>query len=1380
MCKLTSSETQRKRIAVIGGGISGLACAYLLQRQLDADVVLFEESNEAGGHALTVDIELTQLKPGEPEPKQVQVPVDVGFQVFNLTTYPHLVGFFEDLGVTSQPSDMSFGCSVPLYSKPSSDMGKSTADAYDIFEWSSTKNLSTIFPEYTSYLESRRYDLVKDVVRFQKEAPLFLQEVEQGQHAEMTVEEYLQTYHYSDTFRDVYMLPMIAAIWSVPKVDSMVMPIRTLIRFMVNHHLHKIKNRPKWRTVVDRSRQYVQKVVKQLHDVRLNARVSRISTVVDDVGREQVRVTQESGEGELFDDVVLATHTDVTMRILGDEITPDEKAILSKIKYQSNKCVLHTDKSIMPANRKLWASWNAKEFPHANGATVVDTAPVCCSYWVNLLQNLDEGVQDVFVTLNPPHELENTLMEFELSHPMLNKEAVAAQEQLHTIQGKRHVYFAGAWTRYGFHEDGILSAVKVYELLAGETKSALIVKEAPPALPWMPRSPSPIPPSRLALDCLSLFTAYARKSVTVGSLRLLLPDGSERSFEAVQEVASVTNHATVSKSLHKYQNVDLNDVTIVLKIHDLCMFPRIVFGHSSIAMAEAYMDNLFDITIEERAARQQVKLLQFSKESKSDDRLAIFLYWCALNLIKIESNKNLLGGPAQWLGRQVKAFYHWKRQFNTIEQAKKHISMHYDLGNDLYELFLDKTMTYSSGMFPLDQDGTPATETTTLEQISVKLEQEEELKLEHAFLAADIQDGHRVLEIGCGWGSMAILSCTRAKCRWTALTLSKEQKAMMEERVRAAGLEDRIEVLLTDFRELVQMSEYRGTFDRVVSLEMIEALGDGNLPGYFADINRFLKPETGRIVIQAITIPDDRYDQYCKNTDFIKEFIFPGGHLPSRARIYWAVQQGNALVSQERSKSGAKPNQATDLSITEEYEFGKAYASTLRAWRLRLLHNRLKILALTSESDPTKKMYDARFMRMFEWYFAYCEVGFQQGLIHVMQLVIENKQLVPLPKPVLPATLRANRSNKIRTKPFHVVESKIMTGTVFHGRHDGVKNAFRYPTVMALLSLDDLYLSSLFNDRWYMSLNASNILAFHRSDHFGDPKRTLKSCVLQLIQDECNLSAEELEGAVGQVFILTTIRCLGYSFNPISIYYCMSFEDPSKCLYVVLEVTNTPWLEKHCYVLRTSESEADTDGLIDVRFVKAMHVSPFFKMDCEYRIRLNHPGTLMEHPDQELRMLLELHDHEKPGGTAQTAETKEPEPEDKSNKQAKEALGKKLFTSTLHLRQEPLYVNGKPNHDFFMVYSMALIAWKALLHIHYHALKLGVKGQRIYRTSHPAYKGKVRMVVLYSMDLIKHLFVFAVALLGIGLMETVQLGPHRPALCIAAVAGAVATIAMIK
>lgn len=1342
MCQVTVT---RKRIAVVGGGISGLACAWLLQKQShDTDVVLFEESSVAGGHAMTVDVELLQRRASDAEAKRVQVAVDVGFQVFNLTTYPHLVGFFEELGVTSQPSDMSFGCSVPL----------SSAD--DVFEWSSTRNLSTIFPEYSKYLDMRRYDLLQDVVRFQKQAPEFLREVESGMHREMTVAGFLATYKYSDTFRDVYMLPMIAAIWSVPKVDSMVMPMRTLIRFMVNHHLHKIKNRPKWRTVVDRSRQYVDRAVAQLHDVRLNCPVAAVRTVVQSDGSTKVEVHQANGAVEVFDDVVLATHTDITRKLLADAITEDEERVLSKINYQPNRCVLHTDTSIMPANRNLWASWNVKEFPRderRDGQQLgTANAPVCCSYWVNLLQNLDEGVQDVFLTLNPPHDLDNTLMEFELSHPTLNREAVEAQEQLHTIQGKRHIYFAGAWTRYGFHEDGILSAVNVVELLASNAKvtdaSAITATE----LPWSPRSPSPAPPSRLARTCLELFHKYAGSSVTAGSLRLLLPDGSERVYEA--DVSNVVDkHTAVSKSLHQYHNVDLSQVTIVLTIHDLSMFPRIVFGHSSIAMAEAYMDQLFDISLEDRATRRRFEIKQYHATEKVDDRLGVFLYWCALNLNKIETNKNLLGGPAQFVGRQIKSFYHWQRQFNTIAQAKKHISMHYDLGNDLYELFLDKSMTYSSGMMPFGVvPGTTAVP-DTLDQISTNLEKEEELKIEHAFLAANIADGHRVLEIGCGWGSIAIYACTHAKCYWTALTLSKEQKAMMEERVRAAGLQDRIEVLLTDFRELVEMPNYRASFDRVVSLEMIEALGDGNLPGYFADINRFLKPGTGRVLIQAITIPDDRYEQYCKNTDFIKEYIFPGGHLPSRARIYWAIQDGNARVRKQRSTS----EPCTDVSITEEVEFGKAYASTLRAWRLRMLRSRKAILALRDQDKNAK--YDTRFIRMFEWYFAYCEVGFQQGLIHVVQLVMENKQTSAVSQPILPAALRSNRDPRIRTRPFTRCESHIVTGSVFHGRHDGVKNAFKYDTVMALLNLDDLYLSDLFKKRWYLSLNNSNILAFHRADHFGDPKRMLKSCVLQLIQDECGVDGALLESQVGTVFLLTTIRCLGYCFNPISIYYCMSFEDPKKCLYIVLEVTNTPWLEKHCYVLRADSSamSSDANGMIDARFVKELHVSPFFKMDCEYRIRLNHPGTLIERPDDELRVLLELHERPAAGPAAV-----EPEPEEK------QPLGKKLFTASLNLKLQTASDAG--SHDFFTICAMAIMAWQAQLYIHWHALKLLVKGQPLVRSSHPAYKGKLRTVVLYSMDLAKHLFIFVVALVGLGVMSALRKSVETPFVGVAVIA----------
>ncbi|KAJ0412077.1 hypothetical protein ATCC90586_003997 [Pythium insidiosum] len=1311
------SSRPRTRIAVVGGGISGLASAWLLQHSTNCDVVLFEESLEAGGHAMTVDIELKERSCETPVP----VSVDVGFQVFNLTTYPHLVGFFETLGVTSQPSDMSFGCSVPL----SPDNNR--------FEWSSVRNLATIFPESIDLVDSRRFDLLRDVLRFERHAPQFLLEIDRGLHRSMTVAEFLLHFGYSPTFRDAYMVPMIAAIWSLPRAQSMRMPMRTLIRFMVNHHLHRIKNRPKWRTVVDRSRQYVQKVVRDLHDVRLGARVVAVKR--DDAASE-VELTLADGSTELFDEVVLATHADISLELLGDGATDEERDLLGCIEYQANRCVLHTDPSIMPTNRKLWASWNVKEFQRLD---VAATQPICCSYWVNRLQNLPDGVEDVFVTLNPPHELKNTLLSFDMSHPVLNSAAIDAQERLPSIQGQRHIYFAGAWTRYGFHEDGILSAVSVLE--------ALQLSRA--KIPWIPRSPSPIPPSRLARACLGLFDTYATKSVTVGSLRLLLPDGSERMYAASH------GEAVASRALHSYLGIDLNDVTIQLQVHDLEMFPRIVFGHSSIAMAEAYMDQKFDLTFEDRTSRRRLKLPGVA--SSADDRLALFLYWCALNLNKIEANTSLLGGPAQLIGRKIKALHHYWRQFNTISQAKRHIAMHYDLGNDLYELFLDPSMTYSSGMFPLE-----FTETTlSFDGISETLEQEQSTKIKHAFHAADIRDGHRVLEIGCGWGSMAIYACSNAECRWTALTLSREQQSLMEERVRAAGLQDRIEVLLADFRELVESSSYRASFDRVVSLEMIEALGDRNLPVYFAHIRQFLKPDVGRVCIQAITIPDDRYDQYCRNTDFIKEYIFPGGHLPSRARIYWAIQEGNATVERENTSI------STALTLTQECAFGRAYASTLRAWRLRLLYNQGKILAL--RDGASKMKYDARFIRMFEWYFAYCEVGFQQGLIDVVQIVLENRRNVSPSIGIDGAHLRM--------KPFQVWDSRILTGSVFHGRYDGHANAFRYDTVMMLLSLNDLYLCQLFKDRWYFSINSPNLLAFHRRDHFGDPKQTLRSCVLQRIQEDTGENLSTLEGSIDKVFLLTTIRCMGYCFNPISIFYCMSSDDPSRCLFVVLEVTNTPWLEKHCYVLRVSdESVVGADGLMDVRFTKELHVSPFFKMDCEYRIRLNHPGQLTE-STSELRVLLELHDIPTSANQDKVESQEEPEPEQSSGEKVVKPLGKKLFTASIKLRDHSSYeTTDKSTGELQLVLSMMLMAWKAQLLIHYQALKLVFMGQRIFKVRHPAYTGKLRATVLYSLDLVKHVVVFGVAIIGLSLMELAKQSAERPGVTFLAITALAAGI----
>lgn len=281
---------------------------------------------------------------------------------------------------------------------------------------------------------------------------------------------------------------------------------------------------------------------------------------------------------------------------------------------------------------------------------------------------------------------------------------------------------------------------------------------------------------------------------------------------------------------------------------------------------------------------------------------------------------------------------------NTKRNAKANIQAHYDLSNALYETFLDPTLTYSAGIFtPEDAD----------------LQRAQLRKIDRLIDSLGLEARHHVLEIGSGWGACAIRMAQRSGCRVTSLTLSEEQAAEARRRVAAAGLTDRVEIRLQDYRDV------EGVFDHVISIEMIEAVGHEFLSVYFDSVNRHLRPG-GRFALQAITIPDARYRDYEKSCDFIRKHIFPGGHLPSPG-----------MLDQLRRTH-------TDWELAGDYEFGRDYAETLRRWRDAFLENAAEVRRLG---------FDEVFVRKWHYYFAYCEAGFDTDLIHVRQLIYQKPPL---------------------------------------------------------------------------------------------------------------------------------------------------------------------------------------------------------------------------------------------------------------------------------------------------------------------------------------------------------------------------------------------------
>ena len=412
-----------RRIAVIGGGISGMAAAHLLADR--NPVVLFEAEPRLGGHARTVIAG-----------KRKDQPVDTGFIVFNRVNYPNLVRLFEKLGVPTTESTMSFGASI-----------RGGAIEYGL------ASMDTIFAQRRNAFNPRFLRMLTDILHFNRNAEAVASD------AAMTIGELLGRLGTGSYFRDHYITPFSGAIWSTPTSGILNFPAQALVRFFRNHALMDYDGQHQWYTVKGGSVEYVRRLQAAMTAQGVDIRTG---TAVASVRREagSVFVRTVGGEPELFDDVVFATHSDITLKLLADG-TPEETGALSAIRYQPNEAVLHSDASLMPKSRKVWSSWSYVE-PKSGPGDRIDL-----TYWMNSLQPIPQD-DPMFVTLNTTRPIRDELIHDvnTFHHPVFDVAAFAAQDRLRAMNGARNTWFCGAWMRNGFHEDGFASAVDVVQAMA--------------------------------------------------------------------------------------------------------------------------------------------------------------------------------------------------------------------------------------------------------------------------------------------------------------------------------------------------------------------------------------------------------------------------------------------------------------------------------------------------------------------------------------------------------------------------------------------------------------------------------------------------------------------------------------------------------------------------------------------------------------------------------------------------------------------------------------------------------------------------------------------------------------------------------------------------
>lgn len=449
-----------QRIAIIGSGITGLGAAHhLVSAGLGHRVTLFEAGRYFGGHANTVDVSL----PGE-DGCPITHGVDTGFLVFNERTYPNLIGLFERLGVPTAASDMSFSVQVPPDARGLSGLRPG-------LEWCGS-SLDTVFAQRRNLVSPAFWRMLGDILRFNRLSTAMAQ---QGSEAQLRqpIGDFLREQGFGAAFQEGYLLPMVACIWSCPVQQMMRFPMATLIRFCHNHGLLQVANRPQWFTVAGGSREYVRRIVEQLPDARLNCPVERVAPLGEG-GQAGVMVHSARGP-ERFDDVIFACHPDQALRLLGDAAQDDERAVLGAIRYHPNRAVLHTDTRLLPRRRAAWAAWN---YERASDVGQEDRH-VCLHYLINRLQPLPWS-QPVVVSLNPLREPDpaQVLAEIDYEHPVFDQAAIDAQGHLPGLQGRRHLWFAGAWAGYGFHEDGLKSGLAAAQGLLARDGGQLVT---PPA-----------------------------------------------------------------------------------------------------------------------------------------------------------------------------------------------------------------------------------------------------------------------------------------------------------------------------------------------------------------------------------------------------------------------------------------------------------------------------------------------------------------------------------------------------------------------------------------------------------------------------------------------------------------------------------------------------------------------------------------------------------------------------------------------------------------------------------------------------------------------------------------------------------------------------------
>ena len=770
-----------------------------------------------------------------------------------------------------------------------------------------------------------------------------------------------------------------------------------------------------WKTVAGRSRQYTEKMVDILgKKARSSCPIESIQrkNVDDDLPPVWELYTKNSESLGDFDDVVFACHPPTAHSILSKESSVDTKLLneLDKIQYGENVVYLHSDPKLMPKRRSAWASWNCmgkssqlsthflkKSSSEAMeggdsgfGGRILDQIiddkgahetlegedgrmkAVYVTYHLNRLQNL-ETEKDVFVSLNPhsPPNPDLTYKRQIMSHPQFTLATLQAREKIaEEYQGKDGLWFCGAWEKYGFHEDGCRSGFKVAteisrKALPWANNDELVLSTPDLAQSSVNRGLVRAVKNTISYDipvaiCRRMVYSFLQKAITKGCLELILNDGSVVTFGDGKRVGN-----------------DIHPVT--LRIFDDWFFVKIA-TEFDLGLARAYMAGFFVVTNPANETNEETNLVLGDPAGLTrlfllfvhnrDDPIKTHLM---KRSAKSHTYHNAFVNATGLIIAKLGSFLNFLRYKITMDNSErggslKNIHAHYDLSNDLFTSFLDKeTYMYSSAIY----DAVRAPKGDNGLVFRGSLEEAQWRKLDTLLDRAQVQPGQTLLDIGFGWGGLSLHAAKKHGCKVWGITLSVEQKALAEERVRREGLGHLITFEVIDYRIFARRKENKGKFDRVLSCEMIEAVGHNHLGEFYWAVEQVLK-EDGILVMEAITTPESRYETYLRSTDFINTIIFPGSCCPSLHALVDASYQWSTLTLEHIDNIGLH------------------YAETLAEWRRRFNRN---------EKFVRKLGFDDIFMRVWNYYLTYCEAGFDSQTMNCLILVFSRQgcnSLVPL------------------------------------------------------------------------------------------------------------------------------------------------------------------------------------------------------------------------------------------------------------------------------------------------------------------------------------------------------------------------------------------------